>query len=324
MLERAAEGIVHGAVAALVVVALFALWRLEEPRQRLGFELLALLLAALGAPALGALAPARAGETFREQTALFATARFHGLTLLGFDVLDAALAALVALGLLLFLRDLLPMLQEPLRRAFLGAAPARDESGALAGELAALASGVGLRRAPALRVVESPDAAIFCSGLARPAVVVSRGLLDRLSPGERRAALAHEAAHLAARDPLLGWLLLGVRSVFCFNPAVQLLTRAVAQELERRADDAAARLTGAPLELAAALVKAHRHARSWLEAGAVPGLDGALAMLESFRARALEARCRRLMAPPARRLRRPGWHLAATGVGLAALLFFVV
>ena len=321
MLEHAAESLVHTTLSAVALMLLFRLWRLDEPSQRVRFQLAALGVGALSGPALLLLAPARAGEAFREESALFACSRFAGLPLLGSDARSLAVLALVGLGVLLYLRDLVAMLHEPWRK---GTPRERSAPPGLAAELAPIAARLRLARPPRIRVVESPEPALFCSGLLRPAVVVSEGLLERLTPAEHRAALSHELAHLAARDPLLGWLLMLLRTLFFFNPAVQLLARAIAFDLERRADDRARLVTGEPLELAAALVKSHRHARSWLEQGAVPGLDGAIAMLEGFRARALETRCRLLMAERPKGLRLPGWHVASVTGGLAVLLYFVV
>jgi Peptidase family M48 len=69
----------------------------------------------------------------------------------------------------------------------------------LEGELADVARAAGasaLYRTPATRP------AAFCFGLARPRVVVTDGLLARLSPAEQAAAIWHEAQHARVREPL--------------------------------------------------------------------------------------------------------------------------
>jgi beta-lactamase regulating signal transducer with metallopeptidase domain len=57
---------------------------------------------------------------------------------------------------------------------------------------------------PAIRIEVVPAAApaAFCTGLLRPRVVVTEGLLERLGRNERRAAVAHELAHAQGRGPL--------------------------------------------------------------------------------------------------------------------------
>ena len=69
----------------------------------------------------------------------------------------------------------------------------------LKGELADVAHAAGTRalyRTPATRP------AAFCFGLARPRVVLTDGLLARLTPPEQAAAIWHEAQHARVREPL--------------------------------------------------------------------------------------------------------------------------
>ena len=101
-------------------------------------------------------------------------------------------------------------------------------------------------------VLPTTATAAYCLPGHRFGVVVTQGALDRLSPAELRAVLAHERAHLSGRHHLLvGWARL-LDSAF---PAVPLL-RAAASEVpelvEWAADDQAAGEAG-PHALAHAL-----------------------------------------------------------------------
>ena len=95
-----------------------------------------------------------------------------------------------------------------------------------------------------LRVLETGECVVFAADPGAPVVLISRGLLDRLAPRERRIVLAHEAAHLRQRDPaqsrLLEWLLLAH-----WPGAAVRLRRAWHQAVEERADDAVAERFGA-------------------------------------------------------------------------------
>jgi heat shock protein HtpX len=118
---------------------------------------------------------------------------------------------------------------------------------------------------------------------SRSAIVVTRGLLRRLEPGEVEGVLAHELAHIANRDgavmtaasfPLFAgcWLVRTAREkpvtllvlvlVFPYVLAAGILyltclalTRSLAMCRELSADRGAAILTGAPENLASALQK---------------------------------------------------------------------
>lgn len=55
-------------------------------------------------------------------------------------------------------------------------------------------------------LIETEARFAYCVGLLRPRIVVSRGLLARLTPPELAAVLAHERAHAARFDNLRQWL----------------------------------------------------------------------------------------------------------------------
>ncbi|MBA2686294.1 MAG: M56 family metallopeptidase [Gemmatimonadaceae bacterium] len=101
-------------------------------------------------------------------------------------------------------------------------------------------------------VVEGLPVPAFTAGWIRPRVYVARILDQLLAPDELVAVLAHEAAHVRHRDPLIHSLLRGVALVLWWIPALRRLADDVADEAEVRADDAAARQR--PLVLASAIL----------------------------------------------------------------------
>jgi heat shock protein HtpX len=140
-------------------------------------------------------------------------------------------------------------------------------------------------RKPRLYVSPEDVPEAFALGVrpSRSVIVVTRGLLRRLEPGEVEAVLAHELAHIANCDgavmtaaffPLFAgsWLVRKTREkpvtllvLFLIFPYVlaagalylvcQTLTRSLAMCRELSADRGAAILTGAPENLASALQK---------------------------------------------------------------------
>ncbi|HSB21155.1 MAG TPA: M56 family metallopeptidase [Anaeromyxobacteraceae bacterium] len=313
-----AQSIVHALVGALAVEALLRLWRIGRPEERLALRSVALLQPLVVSPLL-ALWPWRAGEAFHERWALFSGRHWEEVRILGVSLYPLFVLLLVALGLVLFLLDLVPLVRGS-RRVRGPEAPAPSD---LAGEVAALARAAGTAPPP-LRVLELDFPALYCSGVRLPAVVVSRGALRLLDPTERRAALAHEMVHLAQRDPLVSWLLMAVRALLLFNPVAQVLARTMAREAERRADDRGAEIAGDRLALASALVRLYRASGG---AGRLPTLPFGTALREPLRRarfRDVELRCRRLLddgAPgrsPLARLR-----LSLVALALPALLLLV-
>ena len=142
--------------------------------------------------------------------------------------------ALALTGSLLYLRDLLPFAFDMghARGGKREMAPVPEE---MTRSVADAAAALGTSP-PRLTIIASKHPVLVCRGLRRPVIVTSTGLVEMLAPDELDAAIAHEVCHAKWRDPLAGWVLMVVRAIFFFNPSVQLCARAVAHEIERRAD----------------------------------------------------------------------------------------
>ncbi len=91
-------------------------------------------------------------------------------------------------------------------------------------------------------VLVTPDAApvLALAGVWRPRIVVSSAMLRELSPGQLRAALAHEQAHRDSRENLKRLLLLGAPDVLPFLRQLAFVERAWSRYAEWCADDRAA------------------------------------------------------------------------------------
>ncbi|WP_018549501.1 M56 family metallopeptidase [Streptomyces sp. LaPpAH-108] len=100
-------------------------------------------------------------------------------------------------------------------------------------------------------------------GRGRGRVVVSTGMLSRLTSGERRALFAHERAHLTARHHRF---LLLVQLAARANPFLRPLRTAVSYTVERWADEEAAGVVRSRRTVARAI------GRAALISGAAPGV----------------------------------------------------
>ena len=149
------------------------------------------------------------------------------------------------------------------------------------------------------RVVAHDVPVAYCLPGLRPRVVLTRGVLDRLSDDEVAAVLAHERAHLTARHDLVILPFVALGATFPRLPAVRTARLQVALLVEMLADDRAVRRHDREV-LARALYK--------VGTGAVP--VGGLAAGGAD----VLVRATRLLEPPP-----PLSRLAATAV-LAAVL----
>lgn len=322
--DIAAQAIFHTFVASVFVEALVRSWRVREPRQRMALRLVALGYPLVLLPGLVLLFPFRAEEAFQDGPALLVGRRWAEVRLLGLGLFDLWLAAFAAAGALLFLMDLVPLARARRRPRPAAAAPDAESAAALGEELARVARALGVA-APPLVFLDRDAPVLFCTGVRRHAIVVSRGAVRLLDREELRAALAHELVHLARHDPGASWVIMGARALMWFNPAFQVVSRAIARDAEWLADDRAAEACGDRLALASGLIKLHR-----ATAGATPvrrtlPLAAALAEpLARVRSLDVEVRCRRLLDGPPAVLPYGAARVALAGASLTALLFFVV
>ena len=325
-MAAAGQAVLHAAVAALVVEALLRLWRVEDPDERLALRWVALAAPVVLTPLYLVLAPWRADAWFIEHWSLFAGAHWNHLRVGGIGVASASSVTLGVLGLALYLRDAVPFVADRLVRTSTEDGLPHDHP-ACARVFRALLSlpALGRQPAPAITVVDLASPVLLCTGIDRTAIVVSTGTLDRLDDAALQAALAHEVAHLATRDPLAGWWLMAVRTLQCFNPVAQVVARQAVQDLERRADIAVT-AQGRSRGLAEAVRRLSMVSDVHSDL-TLPSESGHLAdrVLASAHRRALDARCQLLLedALPADQPYR-AWRITLTGAALAALLFFVV
>ncbi|MGH3233468.1 MAG: M48 family metalloprotease [Streptosporangiaceae bacterium] len=83
-----------------------------------------------------------------------------------------------------------------------------------------------------------------CSGLLRPRVTVSTGVVEVLSDAQLRAVLAHEASHARHRDPLLITITRAAGAGLLFIPLARRLGSLAVARAEIAADAAAVAVAG--------------------------------------------------------------------------------
>ena len=158
-------------------------------------------------------------------------------------------------------------------------------------------------------------------GLVRQRILVARSVLNTCTPGEVRAILAHELAHVERHDNIRRALFTLAPDVLSWVPLSTRMLEAWHAACEEVADAASARLgEGGRLLLAQALIRVARLAKS-CGSPAVHDLPASAL----YRGENLDTRIRRLLAPPvasvARRTPTPYVAMFATigsllGLGL--------
>ncbi len=118
----------------------------------------------------------------------------------------------------------------------------------------ALAAMAGMPRPPELLLLPDGVTGAFATGGGVGRILLSRELIERLEPEELRGIVAHELAHIEARDTSLMFAGGLLRDMTAWNPLAHIAYRRISTDREREADRRAACLTQDPLSLASGLL----------------------------------------------------------------------
>ena len=170
-----------------------------------------------------------------------------------------------------------------------------------------------LRRATPLRLdaqYGAADLAVMSSpsmpepgvvGIRRPRLLLPEGIVERLTPAQLRALIAHERCHIRCHDNLAAAIHMAVEALFWFHPAVWWIEARLVDERERACDEAVLRVGQPAEDYAEGILEVCRQSVG-LQLTCVAGVSGS-----NLRAR-VEAIMRNEIGRPMTRGRR--WALA--------------
>jgi Zn-dependent protease with chaperone function len=160
-----------------------------------------------------------------------------------------------------------------------------------------------------VQIVDVPKPLVAVIGGWRPRVVAAECVIGACSPEEFQQVMAHEAAHVSARDNLKQLLLIASPDVLAWTPLGAVLTRRWRAAAEIEADQRATQNDSRRrLALAAALIKVARALGSG--ESSLPLLSLPVASDD------VEGRVRQLLAPPESSLQRAASARALTACAL--------
>jgi bla regulator protein BlaR1 len=127
---------------------------------------------------------------------------------------------------------------------------------------------------PPVRAMSSPaqlEPGVF--GIWRPMLLLPDGIMERLTPAQLAAIVAHEQCHIRRRDNLAAAFHMVVEAIFWFHPLVWWLGRRIVDERERACDEEVLRQGNSPETYAEGILKV---CEFYLESPlvCVPGVTG--------------------------------------------------
>ncbi|HEX2239792.1 MAG TPA: M56 family metallopeptidase [Actinomycetota bacterium] len=131
--------------------------------------------------------------------------------------------------------------------------PADDK--ALLETVARLAFIADLTRVPEVLFLPDGVPGAFATGGRKARILMSRRLLEVLDSAELEGVLAHEIAHIKARDVQLVFAAGIFRDMVAWNPIAHLAYRRLVWDRELEADRRSVAMTGRPLAVASGLLK---------------------------------------------------------------------
>jgi Zn-dependent protease with chaperone function len=129
-----------------------------------------------------------------------------------------------------------------------------DDAGVLR-TVARLSMDAPLARPPQVLVLPGSMSGAFAVGGRRGRILISPNLIEQLEPDELEGILAHEIAHLQARDVHVVFTAGLLRDMVAWNPIAHVAYRRLLTDRELEADRRAAAITGRPLAVASGLLK---------------------------------------------------------------------
>jgi Zn-dependent protease with chaperone function len=193
-------------------------------------------------------------------------------------------------------------------------------------ELLALLASPSPERAGTVVISHDSPVAYCLPGGARSVTVLSDGLMAALEPGELRAVLIHENAHLSQRHHLLLWAFAAWRQALPWLPTTRLAQESVNSLIEMLADDVALKTESKATLIKAIAIVASGSAGAGTAAGFGPTRQSELALAGietpagaggSDSARTTASRVSRLLSP---RPQLPASVRGAVLAGCALLL----
>ena len=131
--------------------------------------------------------------------------------------------------------------------------PLEDES--ILRTVARLSLDAPLASPPEVLVLPDGMSGAFAVGGRKGRILVSADLVTKLDPDELEGILAHEIAHLHARDVHVVFTAGLLRDMVAWNPIAHIAYRKLLTDRELEADRRAAAITGRPLSVASGLLK---------------------------------------------------------------------
>lgn len=252
-----AQSVLHSFMTLVIIEIAFYSWEIRDHLAKFRYRLLVLILPIFVFPVYQLINPDRGSMYFRENTAIF---NFNGwLAIKLWDIIPVYslfLALLSGTMLIFFLQEIFPIVREkipkPNYKSFM--TPDRDINSIVDN----LCKRLKIAK-PSVQIVDDPYPMLFATGIKNHTIILSNGLLDKLTDDELESALAHEIAHIRKGSNIKTQIIYILRMLMFYNPVSLIEFRRLVQDDEFICDAITVSLTKKPEALISAINAFYSH-----------------------------------------------------------------
>ncbi len=239
----------HSILSCLIVELAIYIWKIHEPHIKQAFYFIVIIFPIFSMPFYQLLNPERNTVSFRLE-AYFDSQRWLNLMILGKIPLGLIfILFLVFTSLLFILQELIPIIRHLLESEEKEYEIEKVEEGS---PILKVLDTIPVEK-PDIYIIDDEDYILYSTTVSKPAIYISKGLVEEMDQEQLKAAIAHEVAHIIRnKKPLLIAVFL-LRILMFFNPVVLIQFRRAVEEEEKICDDMAVSWTGTPVVLAETL-----------------------------------------------------------------------
>lgn len=236
------QSILHTAITWYLVEISLRIWNLTDPKDKFLYRISVFFFPIVLFPTFQYFNPHRSSFYFTQDKAFFDSTAWSAIKLFGFLSLDfLVLLILFVTAIMTFFQEVWPLIQ----KLYLSIHHKKKETtlentdqalNAL-NTLKDLYQQFGIKSLPRLKIVNQPTPMASTTGILKPVIILSDGLLNQMDTQQIRCVLAHELAHIVRRSNLSFLILFILRMILFFNPVSLIMFRKVIQDEEHACDD---------------------------------------------------------------------------------------
>lgn len=251
-----AQSVLHSFIILIIIEITFYSWEIGDHLTKFRYRLLVLALPIFTFPFYQMITPDRGSMYFRENIAIFNINRWLAIKIWEIIPVHFLFFALLFMtSLIFFLQEILPIMREKIPAPDFQTITSHKDINAIIGGLCEKLN----TPKPSVQIIDEAYPILFTAGIKNHTILLSRGLLDKLTDDELESALAHEIVHIGKGSNIKTQIIYILRMLMFYNPVSLIEFRRLVQDDEFICDNITVSVTKKPDALTSALKVFYSH-----------------------------------------------------------------